>query len=122
MFGGEMDTRETLLPTPVRRLLARLANDERGMGLIETLLAMTIFILVSTVTIATLVSSTTSTKVSKDMTIAEQGANTMIESVKLMADDPNNYNNIGTVNGNPSGTIPASQPFTGLNGVNFGTP
>ena len=117
-----MDTRETLLPTPVRRLLARLANDERGMGLIETLLAMTIFILVSTVTIATLVSSTTSTKVSKDMTIAEQGANTMIESVKLMADDPNNYNNIGTVNGNPSGTIPASQPFTGLNGVNFGTP
>ncbi|HEY0417258.1 MAG TPA: hypothetical protein VGC78_12820 [Gaiellaceae bacterium] len=92
------------------------------MGLVETVLASAIFVLVSTVTIATVVSSTTSTRVAKDQTISEQGASTMIESIRLMAQDPNSYNNIGTVNGNPPGTIPASQPFTGINGIALGTP
>ena len=62
MFGGEIDTREQLPPRPVRRLFARLARDERGMSLIETVMASAIFVLVSTVTIATLVSSTTTSR------------------------------------------------------------
>jgi Tfp pilus assembly protein PilV len=118
MFGRHNDIRQQSAP---RSALRRFARNERGMGLIETIMATTIFVVVSTVTIATLVSSTTSTKFSKDQTIAEQGANALIEKVKLMADDPNTYNNIGTVNGNPPGTLAASQAFTGLNGVNLGT-
>lgn len=109
--------RRDLIPGRLR-LLAR----EEGMSLVETVLAATIFVLVSTVIIATLVSSTTSVKFAKDRTIAEEGATSYIESIKLMAEDPNTYNNIGTVNGNPPGTLPASQPFNGVNGENLGTP
>src|SRR5579885_2647134 len=122
MLGGQIDTREQRPPAPVRRLVARLKRDERGMSLIETVMASAIFVLVSTVTIATLVSSTTTTRYAKDRSIAEQGAASYLEKIKLMAANPNTYANIGTVAGNPAGTLPASQTFTGVNGENLGTP
>ena len=121
MFGGEIDTREQLPPRPARRLFARLARDERGMSLIETVMASAIFVLVSTVTIATLVSSTTTSRYAKDRSIAEQGAASYLEKIKLMASNPNTYANIGTVSGNPAGTLAASQTFSGVNGEALGT-
>ncbi len=112
-----------------RRARMLLAADA-GIGLIETLIALTIFAVVSTALIGSLVSATSDTKFSKDKTIAEEGVTSEIEMVKNWAatPDPNSnnsptYDDIGTNPvGNPYGLLPQSQVFSGVNGESLGTP
>ncbi|HZP73485.1 MAG TPA: hypothetical protein VFA97_08930 [Gaiellaceae bacterium] len=126
---GTSGRRPTSVGAALRRVRLLTATDA-GIGLIETLIALLIFAVVSTALIGMLVSATTSTKVSKDQTIAEQGVASEIEMIKNWAatPDPNSnssptYDDIGTnPNGNPYGALPQSQVFTGVNGESLGTP
>src|SRR5581483_34610 len=126
---GTSGRRPTSVGAALRRVRLLTATDA-GIGLIETLIALLIFAVVSTALIGVLVSATTSTKVSKDQTIAEQGVASEIEMIKNWAatPDPNSnssptYDDIGTnPNGNPYGALPQSQVFTGVNGESLGTP
>ena len=112
-----------------RRVRMVLAADA-GIGLIETLIALVIFAIVSTALIGSLVSATSDTKFAKDKTIAEEGAASEIEMIKNWAATPypnsNNsptYKDIGTnPSGNPYGLLPQSQVFSGVNGESLGTP
>jgi hypothetical protein len=112
------------------RRARRLLNAETGIGLIETLIALLIFAVVSTALIGTLVSSTSVTTAAKANTIAEEGVSSEIEMIKNWAStpDPNSsnsptYDDIGTNPvGNPYGALPQSQVFKGVNGETLGMP
>jgi Tfp pilus assembly protein PilV len=102
-------------PLGLQARARRPLRDEGGQTLIETLVALVVFAIVATGIVNMLVSSTSITSLAKQRTLAEQGVNNQIEKIRAM-----DYNSIGTTSGNPSGTIPPSVAFTGLNLENLG--
>jgi hypothetical protein len=78
---------------------------EEGFGLIEMLMATTLFLCVSAPLVGVLLASVAQQKLSRERTLAAQTAQTAIESIRALP-----YNAVGTQNGNPAGTIPPSQP------------
>ncbi|WP_181813692.1 hypothetical protein [Gaiella occulta] len=86
-----------------RRPLAR----EHGFTLIETVLAMAIFVGVATSLAGVLTSSIAAHTVSRERTVAEQIANDQVESIRRLP-----YDDVGTVGGNPPGTVAASRTVT----------
>jgi Tfp pilus assembly protein PilV len=83
---------------------------ERGLLLVEVVVASFIFMIVSTALVGLLVTSTSISALVKQRTIAEQGVSDQIE--KLRGKD---YDTIAT-----TGAIPTTQAFTGVNGENLG--
>lgn len=92
---------QSLLRT-MRRL--RNASNENGFTLIEAVMAMAIFAVVSTALAGVLTSSISARSNANERTDAEQIANSQLEFVRSIS-----YANVGlTVNGNPSGVVDAS--------------
>jgi type II secretory pathway pseudopilin PulG len=95
-------------PAAVRRLWTRIRASERGQTLIEVVIAIGIFAIVSGSLVTLLLSSLNTTNFSRQKTLAQQAATTQIEKIRNTA-----YANVGnctgtpcTPNGNPPGTIP----------------
>jgi type II secretory pathway pseudopilin PulG len=84
--------------------LAR-ASAEEGFGLIEMVMATTLFLCVSAPLVGVLLASVAQQKLARERTLATQTAQSAIEAIRAMP-----YNAVGTVNGNPAGTVAASQP------------
>ncbi len=84
-------------------------RDNTGFTLIEAVLAMTLFAIVSTSLTGLLTSSVNAQGVARSKTLAEQVVNDQIEWIRQQ----DYYNSVGLVNGNPPGTINA----TGLKNV-----
>ena len=95
-------------PAVVRCLWTRIRASESGQTLIEVVIAMGIFAIVSGSVVTLLLSSLNTTNFSREKTLAQQAATTQIEKIRNTA-----YASVGnctgspcTPNGNPSGTIP----------------
>ncbi len=90
-----------------RRLPARFAQatGEEGFGLIEVVMATTLFLVISAPLVGVLMASIAQQKLSKERTLAAQTAQSAIEAIRAMP-----YSSIGTLSGNPAGTVAASSP------------
>ena len=95
----------------------RLLQREHGFMLVEALIAMVVFAIVATGVVDMLVSSTSITTLAKQRTLAEQGVSNQIELIRSI-----DYPSLGTSGGNPSGTIPQTQVFDGVNNEPLGVP
>ena len=85
------------VPLPrLRRLLAR----ERGMTLLEVLIALVILGIGGSSLIGVLTSATAANKVARERTLAQLAAQNQIESIRAL-----DYGEAGLVGGNPSGCI-----------------
>lgn len=85
-----------------RPLFGRLRlRDQAGFTLIEAVLAMTLFAIVSTSLTGLLTSSVNAQGVARSKTLSEQIVNDQIEWIRQQ----DYYNSVGLVNGNPPGTI-----------------
>jgi prepilin-type N-terminal cleavage/methylation domain-containing protein len=83
-------------------------NDERdGFGLIEVLIAITLFTVVSVFFVSSMLSSLTAYSLSKRRTLAEQTATKQLEEIRQLG-----YDSVGIVNGNPPGTVAATRTVT----------
>ena len=76
-------------------------RDQHGFTLIEAVLAMTLFAIVSTSLTGLLTSSVNAHGVARSKTLAEQVVNDQIEWIRQQ----DYYNSVGLVSGNPPGTI-----------------
>ena len=76
---------------------------EDGFGLIELVMASTLFIVVSAPLTGVLLASVTQQKLARERTLAAQTAQSAIESIRALP-----YESVGIQNGNPSGTVAAS--------------
>jgi len=89
------------------------ATAEDGFGLIEMVMATTIFLIVSAPLVGVMLASITQQKLAHERTLAAQTAQSAIETIRALP-----YNSVGTQNGNPAGTVatavPASQFGIGL--------
>ena len=87
-------------------------RGEGGFTLIEAVLAMMLFAIVSTALTGLLTSSISAQKVSREKTLAEQVVSSQIEWIRQQP-----YDSVGTPGGNPSGTINAAGLKNGSNPV-----
>ncbi len=76
---------------------------EDGFGLIELVMASTLFIVVSAPLTGVLLASVTQQKLARERTLAAQTAQSAIEAIRALP-----YESVGIQNGNPSGTVAAS--------------
>jgi type II secretory pathway pseudopilin PulG len=95
-------------PAVARCLWTRVRTSEHAQSLIEVVIAMGIFAIVSGSVVTLLLSSLNTTNFSREKTLAQQAATTQIEKIRNTT-----YANVGnctgspcTPNGNPPGTIP----------------
>jgi Tfp pilus assembly protein PilV len=94
-------------PLDVFRLagvLRRLRREERGVTLMEMVVAMGIFATVTTPLAGVMTASMKSHLGSQERTLAEQAAAAQIESVRALP-----YDAVGVVNGNPPGSVVATR-------------
>ena len=77
--------------------------------MIETVIAMTMFAVISAPLVGILLASVAQQKASKERTLAAQTAQSAIESVRSLP-----YDSVGVANGNPSGTIAAAMTASQL--------
>jgi type II secretory pathway pseudopilin PulG len=80
------------------------SGSEGGFTLIESLIAMILFLLVAAALAGVLVSAVNARGVARQRTVAEQAATEQVESIRDY-----DYDDVGFVSGNPSGEIPASE-------------
>jgi type II secretory pathway pseudopilin PulG len=104
-------TRTSTRGTPaVDRMLQRLrrsTRDESGFTLIESVLAVVLFMMIASALATVLVASINSHSLSRHKTIAQQAAQDQLEYVRNLA-----YDDVGTQGGNPPGQVPAVQNVT----------
>ena len=92
------------------RLLTRLScRKEDGFGLIETMIAMTMFAVISAPLVGVLLASISTQKMAHERTLAAQTAQTAIESIRALP-----YDSIGVANGNPAGSLSPTQTASTL--------
>jgi type II secretory pathway pseudopilin PulG len=82
-------------------------DAEEGFGLVEMLIATTLFLCVSAPLVGVLLASVAQQRLSRERTLAAQAAQTAIESIRALP-----YTSVGTQNGNPAGTVASSLPAT----------
>ena len=98
----------------VRRLRRVLTRDQCGFSLIEVVFALVLFEIVGASLIGLLTSATAASNVARQRTIAQQAALSQIESIRSL-----DYDSVGLQNGNPPGTLVATQAIS--NGGFIGT-
>jgi prepilin-type N-terminal cleavage/methylation domain-containing protein len=84
--------------------LSGLPSAEDGFGLIELLVSMTMFAVVSAPLAGVLLASISQQKLSKERTLAAEAAQTAIETIRALP-----YSSVGLQNGNPTGTVLPTQ-------------
>src|SRR3954462_3218293 len=94
---------------PRLRLFWRVLRNEDGFGLIETLMAMTLFAIVSAPMVGILLASIAQQGSSHERTLAAQTAQSAIESVRALP-----YDSVGGANGNPAGSVAPAMPASQL--------
>ena len=114
--------RETVLITegpqahPHHACLGRLARAtaEEGFGLIEMIMATTLFLCISAPLVGVLLASIAQQKLAHERTLAAQTAQSAIETIRALP-----YNSVGTQNGNPAGTVATALPASqfGIGGL-----
>jgi hypothetical protein len=77
---------------------------EAGIGLVEAVIAMSLFLVVGTAMADVLSSSETSHGFTVDQTLGQEAADAQIEDVRALP-----YDSVGTTSGNPPGSVVASQ-------------
>jgi Tfp pilus assembly protein PilV len=91
--------------------LARRGDESRGADagftLIEALIAMVLFVMVAAALAGVLVSAVNARGVARQQTVAEQIARDQVESIRQL-----DYDDVGLVSGNPSGTVQATRSVT----------
>jgi type II secretory pathway pseudopilin PulG len=87
-------------PTFLNAARRRIA-DERGIGLVEMVVACAIIVILSSAVAGVLTSSIAATAIASDRTKAEECASDQVEQIRRRP-----YDSVGTVGGNPSGTVP----------------
>jgi type II secretory pathway pseudopilin PulG len=95
-------------PQPANPFLTaalRSFQDERGMGLVEVVMASVIIVILATAVAGVLTSSIAATAIAGDRTKAEECAADQMEQIRRK-----DYDSVGTIGGNPSGTVPATAP------------
>jgi prepilin-type N-terminal cleavage/methylation domain-containing protein len=95
------------------RLAVRLSRED-GFGLVELLMSMTIFAIVSAPLAGVLLASVSQQKLSKERTLAGETAQSAIEGIRALP-----YGSVGLQNGNPTGNLLPSQPASayGIGGL-----
>ena len=88
-------------PAVARRRWTHVGACERGQTLIEVIIAIGIFAIVSGSVITLLLSSLNTTNFSREKTLAQQAATSQIEQIRSTS-----YAQVGNPSGNPPGTIP----------------
>jgi hypothetical protein len=91
--------------TTVHRLLGR----EEGFGLIESVMAMSMFAVVSAPLAGVMLASVATQQGAHERTLAVQTAQMQIEQIRALP-----YDSVGVLNGNPAGTISAASPANQL--------
>jgi type II secretory pathway pseudopilin PulG len=81
------------------------ATAEDGFGLIELIMATTLFLIISAPLVGILLASITQQKLAHERTLAAQTAQSAIESIRALP-----YSSVGTQTGNPAGTVAGSAP------------
>ena len=110
---GNVDVKRRLIARVSARLASRVpARGEAGFSLMEAVLAMTLFAIVSTALLSVLVSGVSAQRLSRQKTIAEQAGTAQIEYIRTLA-----YSNVGNPGGNPNGTIPLTQSIATVLGA-----
>ena len=104
------------LEARLRGVLAAL-RVESGLGLVEAVIAMTIFIIASTALSDVLTSSVNAHGFALQQTLAQEAADAQIENIRALP-----YDSVGTSGGNPPGSIAVTQStasvgVTGLAGT-----
>jgi type II secretory pathway pseudopilin PulG len=87
----------------------RLLTREEGFGLIESVMAMSMFAVVSAPLAGVMLASVATQRGAHERTLAVQTAQTQIEGIRALP-----YDSVGVVNGNPAGTITATVPASQL--------
>ena len=110
--------REVGSRVPIGARLGRLVGvlrGEAGIGLIEAVIAMALFLIASTALTDVLSSSVNSHGFTFGQTLAQEAADAQIELVRALP-----YDSVGTVSGNPPGSVVASESATalGITGLN----
>jgi len=88
------------------------ARDESGFTLMEAVMAMTLFMIISTALLSVLVSSVSAQRVSRQKTVAEQAITAELEHIR---DIP--YSEVGNKGGNPDGKVDLVQTVAAVLGV-----
>jgi Tfp pilus assembly protein PilV len=99
MIGRLLALRASLLRGALRRV-----GEERGLSLVEVVLAMVLFMVVAAALAGALTSAIAANDVARERTIAQQASQGWIE--QQVRRRP--YNEVGTPAGNPSGLVPAT--------------
>lgn len=84
--------------------LAR-ASAEEGFGLVEMVMATTLFLCISAPLVGVLLASIAQQKLAHERTLAAQTAQSAIETIRALP-----YSSVGTQSGNPTGTVAAAMP------------
>jgi Carboxypeptidase regulatory-like domain len=96
------------LRSTLRASGARL-RGEAGFGLVEAVIAMTLFLVVGTAMADVLSSSATSHGFTMDQTLGQEAADAQIEDVRALP-----YDSVGTTSGNPPGSVAPTQSATAV--------
>lgn len=89
-------------------------NKNSGFSIVEMIIALTIIILVAASLVPLMVYVTTSGQSNQAKIAAGNLSLSVMEKIRAM-----DYESIGTVNGNPSGSIPQLQEGIEMNGMKF---
>ncbi len=83
--------------------------DEAGFGLVEAVIAMSLFLVVSTAMAGILTSSVNSHGFALEQTLGQEAADAQIEDVRALP-----YDSVGTTSGNPPGSVTPSEPASAV--------
>jgi type II secretory pathway pseudopilin PulG len=95
----------------LRDRLRALGRGDEGFTLIETLMSLTLLATVMAPLIGVLMAAGVTQSLSRERTLAQQTAVAQVESIRALP-----YASVGTVDGNPPGTVPATRRV-GLTGL-----
>lgn len=84
-----------------------LARREDGFTMIETVMAMMLFAFIAVGLVGLLQSSISANTLSRQKTVAQQVGQEHVEWIRKL-----NYDQVGVVNGNPPGVVPATKPIS----------